>query len=506
MIKLDFSRKKIIYVNITILFLIFIVIMKFEYNYLGNKSYDSQIFWMKVFGGIGWLAFIWSLLTWKSLRGELICLYTFYLVAFYFFTFGQSLLIVFNLVSDSRNLLNRVTTNQLIEAQIFSLLCLVAFHVGALMVCKKPPLEPPKIIKNSSNKIIDQIRKQEIMLEAIKWIGILLLIFSLPGFIYDSVNAFKAVITEGYRALYGYDDIYTIRPSLISRIFSYTSSYFLPALICLFIAYKEKISVRTWVLLLMMIHIFNSFLIGGRGNATALILTIILLFHYCIKPIKGKKIILYGFLFYLLFSFFPIVADMRQLSNRTFMDYISVFTESFGKKNLFFEALTEIGGTMYPLVGVMMLVPDRYPFFAGKSYFFALTFIFPNLNFWDVHPAQKYVSGGPWLMEALNMSYGPGFTLIADAYRNFGWYGFLVLIGIGAFFGGLYSSVDTVTIHRRPDLICVMLIFFYSTLMSVRGDNLYIVRPLFYVVIPIYLLIHLINSYLKYLSKEKNMS
>ena len=104
------------------------------------------------------------------------------------------------------------------------------------------------------------------------------------------------------------------------------------------------------------------------------------------------------------------------------------------------------------------------------------------------------------------MSYGPGFTLIADAYRNFGWYGFLVLIGIGAFFGGLYSSVDTVTIHRRPDLICVMLIFFYSTLMSVRGDNLYIVRPLFYVVIPIYLLIHLINIYLKYLSKEKNMS
>ena len=78
------------------------------------------------------------------------------------------------------------------------------------MVCKKPPLEPPKIIKNSSNKIIDQITKQELMLEAIKWTGILLLMFSLPGFIYDSVNTFKTVITEGYRALYGYDDIYTI--------------------------------------------------------------------------------------------------------------------------------------------------------------------------------------------------------------------------------------------------------------------------------------------------------
>ena len=60
---------------------------------------------------------------------------------------------------------------------------------------------------------------------------------------------------------------------------------------------------------------------------------------------------------------------MRNLSNRTFMDYISVFTESFGKQNLFFEALSEIGGTMYPLCSVMMLVPDRYPFFAGKSYF-----------------------------------------------------------------------------------------------------------------------------------------
>ena len=144
------------------------------------------------------------------------------------------------------------------------------------------------------------------MLEAIKLTGILLLMFSLPGFIYDSVNTFKTVITEGYRALFGYDDIYTIRPSLISRIFNYTSSYFLPALICLFIAYKEKISVRTWVLLLMMIHIFNSFFIGGRGKATALILTIILLFHYCIKPIKGKKIILYGFLFYLIFSFFQL--------------------------------------------------------------------------------------------------------------------------------------------------------------------------------------------------------
>lgn len=503
---MNFNSKKLISIFVTTMILVLIIIMKFVYGGLYSVSYENSLFWMKTLSITGWITLFWSILSWKSLRKEVISLYILYLILTYFFTFGQSLLILFDLVSENRDLLNRITSSQLINAQFFTLLCLVSFHLGALMICKKPN-HINNYIKNNTIQTKNNQFNLNIMQVAIKRVGIILLILSLPGFLYDTLNTLNTVVSEGYRALYGYDSG-IVRASLITRIFEYTSSYFLPALICLLIAYRNNAMLRRLIFTLMVIKIFNGLYIGGRGGATILLLVVILIYHYSVRPINKRGATLLTVTAYFFLSFLAIIAKLRGLSNRSPQDYFLAFIESFGKENLFFDTLSEIGWTMFPLSAVMAIIPDSFEYFYGKSYLYALTSIVPNLGFWDIHPAKVYAGGGQWLMDTLDLYSGPGFTLIADAYRNFGWLGFFALIGFGALFGRIYSSVDKLTIYKRPDILCFVMIFANATLMSVRGDNLYIVRPLFYEVLPIYILIRLtyirmVNSRVEYSDTKK---
>ncbi|SFH07656.1 oligosaccharide repeat unit polymerase [Desulfotomaculum arcticum] len=495
MLKTKTKIKKLICIFVTLMMLFFIYILKS--TYVVNISYNNSLFWLNFFGLFGWVTLIWSIMSWRILRGEIICIYSIFLGVFYLFTFGQSLLIIFDLVSENRDLLNGISSFQLVEAQIFTLLCLVAFHLGALIICKEVGKET-KIYSNNkmlNSDVIGMNKDNVLMIKAIKYAGITLLLFSFPGFIYDTISTLTIVVNEGYRALYGYDgDVRSV--GLIARIFQYTSSYFLPALICLLVVYRTKVAVRIWIVAVMIIYIINELYIGGRGGAVSLILVIICLYHYSVKPINKKRVFTIGIFSYCLLSFLSVIAQLRGLSNRSIIDYFVAFAESFGKKNLFFDTLTEIGWTMFPLTMIMQIFPSNYEFFWGKSYFYALTSVIPNLGLWELHPAALYASGSTWLMDLLDLYSGPGFSLCADAFRNFGWYGFIVLLGFGLLFGRIYSSIDKFTIHTRPEILCFVMIFANATMMCVRGDNLYIVRPLFYVVIPIYVLIRGIYYYL----------
>lgn len=473
------------------MFLVIIIILKMNYD----NSIIGQSVLLKRNSVIGWIFLIWSVISWNSLRNELISLYIAFLMLLYSFTFGQSLLLIFNLVSENRDLLFRISELQIIEAQIFTLMSLISFHLGALILCKKPNNIGANSNDTISNtKTVDKVQENSLMLMAIRYTGVILLVFSLPGFIYNLSKTLIIVSQSGYGALYGYHTGGLARVGLFERIFEYTSSYFLPSLICLLVAFRNKKRNRRIIVSLMILDILTRLYIGGRGGAAVLILVIILIYHYCISPINKKQFFLIIIGGYFTLSFFAIVAQLRNVAERSFSDYFSVLIQSFGENNLFFETISELGWSMFPLAAVMSIIPSRYNFFMGKSYIYALTSIIPNLGFWDIHLAKVHASSSTWLMETLNLWSGPGFSMVAEAFRNFGWYGFIVLIGFGMLFGRIYTSVDKFTVIKRPDLICIVMIFFNATLLFIRGDNLLLVRPIFYVVLPIYMLIHFIYN------------
>ena len=486
-----FKTKKLIYSSFIILFILSIIILKIIYD---NSSY-SNILWLRTNSIIGWIALVISIITWKKIRHELVSLYIIYLILLYFFTYGQTLLIVYNLVDESKDLLLRFSSTEIINMQFFTLLSLLAFHFGALLFCKKPNTNNSNIYNYVFEKDSYNSKDRKfIMLKAIEYGGLILLVFSVPGFIYDTINTLNTVIQGGYGAIYGYHTGGVAGQRILLRIFEQTGEYFIPALICLLIAYKSHSIKRRLIFSLLILRILNGLYIGGRGGAVVLVLVLIMASHYTVRTLNKRKLVKIGIFSYFFVSFLSIVGQMRGAANKGGLDYFIAFIESFGKENLFFRTLSELGWTMFPLGAVMRIVPDQYSFLYGKSYFYALTSIIPNLGFWDIHPAKVYAGGGQWLMGTLNLWSGPGFTLIADAYRNFEWVGFIVLIGFGIFFGRVYSSIDKNSINVKPESVCMVLITFATTVMSVRGDNLYIVRPLVYIVIPIYMLIRIIYN------------
>lgn len=485
---LSFNTKKVILIILTCIFCGAIFIINYFFSLKGlNNSEKIYIIW----GFVGWGVLFWCIFSWYKIRDEIICLYVAQVIVYFLFNFGQSLVVVFNAVDQKGALTDVFSYNTLISGQIYTLLSILAFHFGALLVCNK---RQKLTLENTDFKNYNQ-EDNEILLSAIKSVGIILLILSMPAFLYDTVKTIETVMHGGYGALFNYTVGGTrgeiVSLSLGSRFIDFVSSYFIPALICLVIGDSKKKRQRNIYMLLLFIYMGEQCYIGGRSEAVKLLITIICIFHYLIKKLDRKavfKLIIFGYFFIALLS---VIGNLRGLSNRSFFLYLTEFIASFGKENLFFSTISELGRSMFPLCSLFSIMPIL-GFKHGATYLYALTTIIPNLGFWSVHPARLYANGSSWLMSVLNMTYGPGFSVTAEAYQNFGNLGFLFLVIIGILFGKIYTMIDIDTAKIRPDKVAMIFIFFNATLTFVRGDFLALVRSFFYIALPIFLLIRIV--------------
>lgn len=167
--------------------------------------------------------------------------------------------------------------------------------------------------------------------------------------------------------------------------------------------------------------------------------------------------------------------------------------EAFLAQNPLVTTLETLGGTIYPLIKVMELVPLDTEFTLGASYLSGLLRIVPTrlLPGWlgEVSTDPLTASPASWLMQRLGLSYGQGFTPFSEAYMNFGWFGgciFLLIFGlaIGALMrlpGGSESS------RLR---VAFVVAFFALCGFSVRGSfNFVLPYLLRYVLVPCLLVV-----------------
>ena len=61
----------------------------------------------------------------------------------------------------------------------------------------------------------------------------------------------------------------------------------------------------------------------------------------------------------------------------------------------------------------MQLIPSMYPFHYGLSYLFAVVGLIPNV-FGGTHISVQHAALAQWLMRALNMTTGPGYSMPAN--------------------------------------------------------------------------------------------
>jgi oligosaccharide repeat unit polymerase len=228
------------------------------------------------------------------------------------------------------------------------------------------------------------------------------------------------------------------------------------------------------------------FFIGERTGAASVFLALFILSAQLNeengisnKKIDKMKIVI---LICILAIFIPAVGTLRNSSDLSIISLTSTVQKN-GILSGFIDTIATMGYSEFPLGKTIEIVPNSKGYAYGQSYLFAIFAIFPNI-FGGTHISVKYAGLAQWLMDYLNMSYGPGYSYPAEAWYNFGWFGCVMLLLIGYFFARCMYIPKGVKVSNVSLFISTT--FFLETITSPRRELMTVVRLVgYYVFIPI---------------------
>lgn len=465
--KTKLSSKKSIYIFGTLMIMLLQIVIGTLLYSKANTNYVNLYSWIII------ITFIWSLWSWLKVRKELFCPYTIFLMVMYVFMTGQCFFWALHVeILPFYDLRLAFSAENILKAQIYTCISLTSFHIGALIKANLNINRNDKIINKST-------------INAIKIVGWILFFVSIIPTVLVLKDMITIVLSSGYKAIYDQVSI-----TGINKMSDDIAKYIIPSLICLLIGYSFEKSYKFYVLLaITTIYILILFFIGGRSSAVVLIITILCIWHYCIKEIRGPKVLVYGIFGYLLVSFLNAVSQLRSVIGRTLIDYFELTLSSLNKPELFINAISGMGWSMFPLIKTMELVPQYFTFRFGSSYLFSIFTIIPNLGFWDVHPSMKYCNLSTWLTNTINYPYGTGYSVVAETYINFSWLGPIFMFVIGALISWVFTKVTIRSWRNRPEIFVLIMVIFAMTVMTARNNFLNSIRAIFFYSIPVYLMI-----------------
>lgn len=419
-----------------------------------------------------------NIISWKYLTGELLCPYIVFLLVLFIFCCGQSIGWFTGINMGPKDMWDRVdhgmTKELLLRGLCYSSQGISFFHLGAIIACK-----------SHDNYVKENVFESDRVETAYRNLGKLLLLISIPAFLVKTYEAIITVMQGGYSAIYSY----RINSSTFMQICNILGNYYQPCLLLLLIAYRNNAKYRKCIITAMIFDVIANLYIGGRSSAVMVMLAIILAYHYFVQSFNRKQISIGIVGGYLGIAVLNAVADIRGSSGRGFLDVITALRTSF--TNVIGEFIGELGWSITSICWTMELVPT-YGLRHGMSYLVSLISWVPSFVFTGTHPVVKWGELSNWLQSALNMSYGPGFSMIAEAYLNFGNFGFIALLVEGIVIGKLIARVSKK--NTEQDLLgSTFQILIIMVLMKslVRSSVSIATRQAFFVILPLYVIIRL---------------
>lgn len=435
--------------------------------YYGNAS-TLGIIQLKVLGGFALLQLFYIIWSWHKLTDRFIDAYMVFMFACYAFNLSQPIMELFDCVTPERSLIKHYhwPLDIYCLSTVITMSFILCFHFGAIMAAN------PHV--NNIRRLSDI--KFELQLKAIKRVATPLSILSFPFYMYNLAIMMIVSVTMGYAAIYD-GDIGT------NTLFKLIGEFYVPSLICIFFV-SQATKKRIWLIaiIVFMTVVIPPLIIGGRSNAI-IILTILFIIYSFFHKLSFKRLAIVCISAYSLFIIFAAIAGNRGTANRS-LESIMEIDEKKGNPALF--TLSEMGGSMQPLLNCINILPNKVEYKYGESYLYSLTTIVPNIGFWDVHPATEKANLGNWLKKYLHISYGPGFSIVAEAYYNFGYFGWLMMIFLGWGFTKIYRSVSRYELMRNPIAFIIAVIFLFFTIKLVRNSFEFAVRAICYYCLPMY--------------------
>lgn len=408
--------------------------------------------------------FVWTLYSWRALTGNLFDPYTLFMTAAFIFNAGLAFLEVFHL-NIGGIFVGRFSQQTILETLMLVTIGLTAFHSGALLTA----LTRERKARPGGAK--QKHEQDDRSLRLVGWV--LLGIATIPAILLYT-HYFAVVTSSGYLGFFQQQTVTGFGTWSIIL-----SEFMVPGALFLLAGSKKN---RLGMLVsssVIFLHIVFLLLLGGRAGAIMPLLAFLWLWDRSIRKVPRTVIVVIAIL--LISVLLPAFGSSRNLEGQARYSISGVVGAYKSVKNPTVTQVSEMGGSMQTVAYTIDLVPKTKSYVMGESYYNSLLLVLPNI-FWSVHPAYT-VDRPPssWLVRTVDPKYaarggGFGYSFIAEAYLNFGWWGAAMVLGLmGLLFSSLVLWADRSDDFARLAMVASFLSFF---LFFPRSEMAGVIRPL----------------------------
>jgi oligosaccharide repeat unit polymerase len=312
--------------------------------------------------------------------------------------------------------------------------------------------------------------------------SLVLFMFSFPLGMYQAIDSAKFVIRLGYR---GFIEANITYP----KIFNF-SIFILPSGLLLFLFSKHKL-IKIGCFSLVSVYEAITLLEGGRTSAICYAVLVLVYLFSLLKGLSKKKQLVLSFLLLAIIYAFSVlvsaIANYRNADNQTIAEFFSILLSTLRANKTISSVVWEFGFTSTSLPFSIKYLGSTYHY--GLSYFAALSGLFPSIFDFTglIQGLHDYASVDSALYNLLYpdiLTFGPGTSMVAEAFLNFGWFGFLPMFFLGYIFT-LFSSFDLFP-KNDPFSSYISLVLSGVILIMPRRPFLFFVTYFFYYVIVIF--------------------
>ena len=374
--------------------------------------------------------------------------------------------------------------NSLVTASIYSLMCIQIFDLSY------------NVSGMTFSKRESDAKSSAEYLNFAYSVSILLLIILTPIIFADTFSMMVYSLKYGYMSLYSYDG----EGYSQSAVMPYLRNFFviIGILNITSASYHKKKAMIPMFLLFT--YSFMMFVTGFRSGLLSVLLPLVFIYVNNIRNNQKGDIIKIGAIVVGLMVASVFMSYYRLQGSETggFAEALTYIREN----NPITQTFIEMGNSLKPMMYCVEIFNTGEQFKLGQSYLSSVFLLIPNVFniLGDVHPASQGASLAQWLMEAKNLNHGPGFSIIAESYYNFGKYGCLIFVIWGMFVSIIFGNSKQQNEERT--------FISYATLTLlislIRGTTADFMRSFVYEVIIFSFLLRL--AFLIYKQKRGNLN
>lgn len=329
---------------------------------------------------------------------------------YYIFLESQNILYVFGYKAQvsTSSIFKLMTVYELANSVIYTNILLSFISIGATWC----------LARNAKAIISEQKAHDPVMLRTARTTSIILFAPAM----YYMVKFLSLASTLGYQA--SFDGEFS--NSLLTMFCRYALFGWQISLFGILHATNKKRESRL-VCFALFALVLCYFSVGERTFPISILICVIFATNADKHNKRKKRAILIVPVAYILLVIVSLIQQVRGSGIITIDSLVSAFTSFDGGLQAALESIGIMGFSSCCLPLTMRLI-GREGFKLGTTYLFGMTTFIPNiLNIFGSYSLGRY-SLSRWLKNGLGLTWGPGFSMPAEAYINFGWIG--VVIGL----------------------------------------------------------------------------